>query len=386
MSHATKPVVSVVIPTHNYGRFLRYTLKNLLADQDVETDVIVVDDGSTDDTAEVAREFNNEIRYIQLKKTGVSAARNIGMDAARGEYLALVDADDLLYPGTLRSQCDTLAANPETRIAVCFNQMFYGEAPAGPYAHADFFPLVKDSFAIHFCARNIAPLHAYMLRLEDARRIGHFDTELLAVEDYEFWFRCAMAGYAISVNPRGLALYRQHSSNTTKQTLPQKMFECLLRKRIHAALAANENFLPDHRPDAWMAHASRCFDIAASFERPRPDVAGAMLDLGSSAMKMVTKEIAMHSKHWTPTDASRKVMLCNALATAHLLEAFIAEGANALQKHRNFLGRYFPEVNLPTNERRNLFTETSLATHLPGSYVKDFATWELAWRNSVAER
>ena len=91
------PLVSVIIPSYNYAGFLLHAVSSVLQQRcpQVEVEVIVVDDGSTDNTAEVARSFGPDVHYIYQENQGLSAARNAGLHAARGDFIAFLDADDL---------------------------------------------------------------------------------------------------------------------------------------------------------------------------------------------------------------------------------------------------------------------------------------------------
>ncbi len=107
------PLVSVVIDTYNYGRYIEEAVGSVLA-QDFpaeEREILVVDDGSTDDTQERLRQFGDSIRYLQKANGGQASAFNFGFEQARGEIVALLDADDLWLPGKLRRVCETLEKN-----------------------------------------------------------------------------------------------------------------------------------------------------------------------------------------------------------------------------------------------------------------------------------
>ena len=99
-----RPTVSVVIPTYNYGRYICETIDSALAQTYKPLEVIVVDDGSTDDTRERLAAYSDRIRYILQKNSGPAAARNTGIVAAQGEFVALLDSDDLWLPEKVERQ------------------------------------------------------------------------------------------------------------------------------------------------------------------------------------------------------------------------------------------------------------------------------------------
>jgi len=94
-------LVSVIIPCYNQGRFLGDAIDSVLAQTHRNTEIIVVSDGSTDDTASVARRYGSRVRLIESANAGSSAARNRGLDCAKGQWIQLLDADDVMLPGKL---------------------------------------------------------------------------------------------------------------------------------------------------------------------------------------------------------------------------------------------------------------------------------------------
>lgn len=105
--------VSVLIPTFNRRDYVVAALDSVLAQDFTDFEIIVVDDGSTDDTADVMRPYADRIRYVRTANQGPALARNVGMQVARGEYLAYLDSDDLYYPYKLRLQATLLDENPD---------------------------------------------------------------------------------------------------------------------------------------------------------------------------------------------------------------------------------------------------------------------------------
>ena len=105
--------ISVVIPAYNHGRFLREAIDSVLAQTYAPLEIIVVDDGSTDDTEQIVRSYGDRVRYIRQQNAGVGAARNNGIANARGEYVAFLDSDDLWLPEKLAVQVEYMRRHPE---------------------------------------------------------------------------------------------------------------------------------------------------------------------------------------------------------------------------------------------------------------------------------
>ena len=115
------PLVSLIIPTYNYGAYLPSTLKSCLQQTNASLEIIVVDDGSTDETPQILAKYKsiNNIIYQRIANNGVANARNVGMQLARGKYLIFLDADDLLGDTLVASQINTLENNTQIDISVC---------------------------------------------------------------------------------------------------------------------------------------------------------------------------------------------------------------------------------------------------------------------------
>jgi glycosyltransferase involved in cell wall biosynthesis len=208
------PLISVIIPCFNYGAYLQQCLQSVLTSaQDIPKEIIVIDDGSTDNTPEIARQFQEHVTYIHQENAGLSAARNTGMRHATGKYLLFLDADDLLAPNTIPVQTSILETQPDVDIAICQTREVLSMGPDGPMAPIGFWWLVRDSIPLHLCHFNIAPPHAYIIRRHRALENGFFDTTLRACEDYDFWFRCAVRDMQFCSHAQTYVLYRKHSKS-----------------------------------------------------------------------------------------------------------------------------------------------------------------------------
>lgn len=258
------PKVSVIIPCYNYGSYLKECLHALLAADRgaVECEIIVVDDGSTDDTADVAAGFGPRVRYLRQPNAGLSAARNTGMAAANGDYLLFLDADDMLAATTIVSQASILDAHPETDIVVCQTRETLSMAPGAPLVPTGFWLLFRDTLPIHLCHLNIAPPHAFMIRRDRALATGTFDTNLRACEDYDFWFRCAAQGMAFRTNTATHVIYRKHAQSMSARKDNQLLHDAILHSRTARALADREAAIEGPAHAKWMAHASGCLVTA----------------------------------------------------------------------------------------------------------------------------
>jgi len=192
------PGLSLVIATYNHGRYLAGALESALA-QTRPTEVIVVDDGSTDDTPAVLERFAPRVRVHRQDNRGLSAARNAGLALATGGYLAFLDADDVLAPTKLDKQAAVLDAEPEVGWTYCdvrIEDEVSGERRLASerFGYADrrldgwLFPeLVRGNFI---------PVMSPLVRREALDAAGTFDASLSPMEDWDLWLRLSLVARA----------------------------------------------------------------------------------------------------------------------------------------------------------------------------------------------
>jgi glycosyltransferase involved in cell wall biosynthesis len=198
------PLVSVVVPVFNGERFLRETLGSIL-DQDYRPlEVIVVDDGSTDSTADIARSHET-IHYLYQDNQGPAAARNAGIEASRGELVAFLDADDRWLPGKLRIQVAYLIEHPETGFVYAHRRMVLEPGVEPPPWYEE-----RDSPGL-FAGTLVA-------RTEVFRKVGSFNPDFRFGENAEWLARARDAGIAMAVLPETLLISRVHGGNMTHRS------------------------------------------------------------------------------------------------------------------------------------------------------------------------
>ncbi|MGE4092185.1 MAG: glycosyltransferase family 2 protein, partial [Candidatus Binatia bacterium] len=179
------PTVSVIIPTYNRKELAREAIASVLAQSCRDWELMVVDDGSDDGTAEVVKEFP-EVRYVWQPNRGVSAARNHGVALSTGEFIAFLDSDDLWQPRKLEVQLSFFARQPEAQI--CQTEELWLRNGVRVNPHNKHRKTGGDIFARSLELCLISP-SAVMLRRELFARLGGFDEQLPACEDYDLWLR-----------------------------------------------------------------------------------------------------------------------------------------------------------------------------------------------------
>lgn len=178
--------ISVVIPTYNRKRLLLRAVESVLAQTFPAYEIIVVDDGSTDATREALRPYGKRIRYIYQEKSGVSAARNSGITTARGDWIALLDSDDLWHPQKLERQAAFHCMHPEYRWSHTLERWIRdGYEVRQKVIHAK---PTGACFADNLPFCKIAP-STVMIEKRLFEVYGAFDPALPVCEDYDLWLR-----------------------------------------------------------------------------------------------------------------------------------------------------------------------------------------------------
>lgn len=208
------PSISVVIPCYNAAAFLRATIESILGQTQPVLEVIVVDDGSTDDSARIAESFGPPVRVISQPNQGESAARNRGIEAAAGDWVAFLDADDLWLPTKVERQADVIRSAPADVVCVTSDFFLFGEGQKERLcslpAHYDAPHPLREmlvGFTVHIdCA---------VVRRVVALRTP-FPESILHAEDVIFFVLLRSQGRFLRV-PEPLSRYRRHGPQQSQK-------------------------------------------------------------------------------------------------------------------------------------------------------------------------
>ena len=231
------PSVSVVIPTYNRVHLLERALDSVLRQTLAADEIIVVDDGSTDNTASTLKSFHPEVKLIQQDNLGVSAARNTGISAARHDWIALLDSDDVWHENKLERQITALNNAPEylichsdeiwIRNGVRVNQM-NKHKKAGGHIFQHCLPL---------CA--ISP-SAVMIHRSLFDEIGLFDENLPACEDYELWLRICSRYPVLFIDEALITKHGGHHDQLSRRYWGMDRFRIQALNKIVSANKLND--------------------------------------------------------------------------------------------------------------------------------------------------
>ena len=199
--------VSAIIPAYNAGAYIRHAIESALAQTYQPLEILVVDDGSSDRTPEIVSDFPSPVRLIRQENGGPASARNLGASTARGDWLALLDADDWWFPEKLHAQLE-YATDPRVGMIHCLADHQQGSVPA----ELEFERLWERNWIIN---------SSVLIRRSVFQALGGFNEakELISVEDYNLWVRAAAAQWRIVTCPDVLVHYTRGigiSSNSAR--------------------------------------------------------------------------------------------------------------------------------------------------------------------------
>jgi glycosyltransferase involved in cell wall biosynthesis len=200
------PLISVIIPVFNGERFLREAVASVLAQKYSPLEIIIVDDGSTDGTREVVRSLPEAVRYLHQANGGPAAARNRGIEHARGSVIAFEDADDLWPSAKLELQLPHLIEDPAAEIVMGRIQQVRLSKTADGQTGAEM--LAEPTFS--------ANLGSAIFRKSVFERVGLFDETMRYSEDVDWFMRARECAAAIVTIDAVTLFYRQHDENMTR--------------------------------------------------------------------------------------------------------------------------------------------------------------------------
>jgi glycosyltransferase involved in cell wall biosynthesis len=202
------PLISIIIPVYNGDRYLAEAIDSILAQNHQSIELIVVDDGSTDRTASIAQSYLN-VRYIFQKNQGNAIAKNTGILAAQGEFIAFLDADDLWRSNKLSEQVNHLINYPDLDYVLCQMQTFLGVGINWPnWVKTD---QINSDVSAYLPS-------ALMVRKRVFEKIGNFNPAYQWSNDADWFFRAHDAGIPNFVIPQVLLYRRIHDTNLSYQT------------------------------------------------------------------------------------------------------------------------------------------------------------------------
>lgn len=249
------PVVSIIIPTFNYGHLIGDTLRCLKNQQFLNWEAIIVDDGSEDDTRIIVNKFVQEDQrfiYLHQVNSGVSKARNNGLKHAQGKYIQFLDADDLQSSAKIQVQVNFLENNPNVDLVTVNTRYFHTDSPDKLFTDLNLTntsfrkPLSGQGFdmVLQLIKNNPIVIHNPLFKRKVLDITLGFVEQMAYLEDWDLWFRCALNNFSFKHLdvPEALALVRSHSISASQQDTKILEGEGYLRTRMKNSIKRNGNF------------------------------------------------------------------------------------------------------------------------------------------------
>ena len=219
------PKVSVIIPTYNRSHYVGEAIDSVLGQTFKDLEIIIVDDGSTDNTKQVLKNYASSIHYIFQEKKGRAEARNKGLKAAKGGYIAFLDDDDIWLPNKLEKQIIFLDAYPNIGLVHTFTEVIDEGGRLLGKETGSRLKLYKKAMRIGYTYEGMSQLcvmfmSTVMVRKECLNKIGLFDSRTESFEDWDFYLRFALK-YRIDTIPEPLVKSRIHQKQSTRVEFTQ---------------------------------------------------------------------------------------------------------------------------------------------------------------------
>ncbi len=228
------PTFSIIIPVYNASAYIEQSLASVFAQSYDDFEVIVVDDGSTDDTVDRVKKFSHHqsLRYVYQNNAGVAAARNTGLQLANGKLIAFLDADDLWHPGKLAAHFERMQASPKIGLSFNWFEVFY-DRPEAECLMPWFAPPTKSTLNWEdFLIRNwTGTSSTVVIRAECLQNGQGFDARFRTGEDYQLWLEIAQNGWEVSFIAEPLTMYRKRPHSLTVDYLQIALDELLVMKQ-----------------------------------------------------------------------------------------------------------------------------------------------------------
>lgn len=252
-------LVSVIIPAYNDAKYLPQTIRSALAQTYHNVEVIVVDDGSTDNTPEVAKKFEGKIKYVHKENGGPASARNVGIKASKGEFIAFLDADCTWPSNKLKLQMECIREHPDGGLFYANARHF--EEINGKEKIVPFRPITLYTGNIFWrlLLYNFVQTSTVVTKRSVLEEIGLFDEnpEFISVEDYDLWIRIAAKFPVYAVNEY-LERAIWDGTNLTSHAEAMLNRDVLVLKKAARTLKEKRLFL---RPTFWLAISKHYFEL-----------------------------------------------------------------------------------------------------------------------------
>lgn len=245
------PVISVIIPSFNGEKFLSETIESVLAQSFRDWECIIINNGSSDNTDGIAKKYSltdPRISYFSQKNNGPGGARNAGLARAKGEFIQLLDHDDLLKPEKFAVQLEVFNKHPEADLIYSDFRFFNNRDTANLYSMKERYVISEnpvDDFVFNWVKDFILPPHPILFRKSCFEKWGMYDEKLGVADDWDLYVRFAIHKPKIIFCDEVLALYRSHPDGITSEKNETELFNQKIK--MYKKHARNMNLPERHR-------------------------------------------------------------------------------------------------------------------------------------------
>ena len=199
--------ISIMMPTYNNAKYIKQAIESIYAQNYDNIEIIVVDDGSTDNTKEIVQQYK-DIKYFYIEHKGISVARNTALEKSKGEYIAFLDSDDYWLPNKLNTQIQYFKDHPDCEIVFTKYENFFEDEKLKTNKRA-MHEKMMEKFLKQY-------LPSSVIKKELFEKYGNFDENFSGVEDTEFLYRLLKKGVSINhIIPEVFYVRRIHGKNVT---------------------------------------------------------------------------------------------------------------------------------------------------------------------------
>lgn len=257
-----KPKISIVIPSYNRAEYISATLDSILAQTYKDFEIVFVDDGSTDNTEKILHEYSGKdyrVKYFKQPNSERAVARTYGMELAMGDYICLVDSDDLWYPNKLEVQLKVMDEDPDVilsyasvnRVDMQGNRTMAATRQHEGYTGWVFFELLKRNFI-----SSVTP----MFRKEVLKKVKEQNTSFIPYEDWDFWLRMSREGKFYHIT-QPLGDYRLHPGQSVQNVNAERI------EKVTLAVLENNTSLENFDLQEYMNKTGETKNLASFIQQ-----------------------------------------------------------------------------------------------------------------------
>ncbi|MFA6385996.1 MAG: glycosyltransferase [Candidatus Paceibacterota bacterium] len=245
-------LISVVIPAYNVAGYIKQSIFSVVSQTYKNLEIIIVNDGATDNTGEIIEEYakkDNRIKIITQENKGLAAARNTGLSNAKGEYICILDSDDIMLPDKILQQYNFLELHPE--YGICYSGAYHFiDGSKDIYYHP--IKVLFDPQYESLLYGNIINPNTVFFRRSVFEKYGGFDESLRSAEDWDYWLTLAYNGVKFGYQPERLTLYRVRSSSLSSDYIMMSITPIrVLKKQSSRQISTKQKDIIESRITYW---------------------------------------------------------------------------------------------------------------------------------------